>query len=65
LSGASPTRRGPDLLVQAVPGILAKRWDVQFIFAGTGDMRGYLEGAAHGLPVQFPATSLIRSISGS
>jgi glycogen(starch) synthase len=47
-------QKGPDLLVQAVPGILAKRWDVQFIFAGTGDMRGYLEGAAHGLPVQFP-----------
>jgi len=26
---------------------------VQFLFAGTGDMRGYLEGMAHGLPVQF------------
>ncbi|MCK8519669.1 glycosyltransferase family 4 protein [Methanoculleus sp. 7T] len=46
-------QKGPDLLVQAVPGILAKRWDVQFLFAGTGDMRGYLEGTAHGLPVRF------------
>jgi glycogen(starch) synthase len=46
-------QKGPDLLMQAVPQILAKRWDVQFLFAGTGDMRGYLEGMAHGLPVQF------------
>ena len=47
-------QKGPDLLMQAIPSILTKRWDVQFIFAGTGDMRGYLEGMAHGLPVQFP-----------
>ncbi|KDE55321.1 glycosyltransferase family 4 protein [Methanoculleus sp. MH98A] len=46
-------QKGPDLLMQAIPKILAKRWDVQFLFAGTGDMRGYLEGAANGLPVQF------------
>jgi glycogen synthase len=46
-------QKGPDLLLQAVPQILAKRWDVQFLFAGTGDMRGYLESAAGGLPVQF------------
>jgi glycosyltransferase involved in cell wall biosynthesis len=46
-------QKGPDLLVQAIPEILAKRWDVQFLFAGTGDMRGYLEAMAHGLPVQF------------
>ncbi|MDN7013490.1 glycosyltransferase family 4 protein [Methanoculleus sp. FWC-SCC3] len=46
-------QKGPDLLMQAIPEILAKRWDVQFLFAGTGDMRGYLEGMAHGLPVQF------------
>ena len=47
-------QKGPDLLIQALPAILSRRWDVQFILAGTGDMRGYLEGAAHGLPVQFP-----------
>lgn len=46
-------QKGPDLLMQAIPEILAKRWDVQFLFAGTGDMRGYLEGTANGLPVQF------------
>jgi len=46
-------QKGPDLLVRAIPEILAKRWDVQFLFAGTGDMRGYLEGMVHGLPVQF------------
>ncbi|NLA99762.1 MAG: glycosyltransferase family 4 protein, partial [Methanomicrobiales archaeon] len=46
-------QKGPDLLMQAIPEILAKRWDVQFLFAGTGDMRGYLEGMANGLPVQF------------
>jgi glycogen(starch) synthase len=46
-------QKGPDLLLQAAPRILSKRWDVQFLFAGKGDMRGYLEGMAHGLPVQF------------
>ena len=51
--GRLPYQKGPDLLVQAIPRILATRWDVQFLFAGTGDMRGCLEGMAHGLPVQF------------
>jgi len=46
-------QKGPDLLVQAIPTILARRWDVQFLFAGTGDMRESLEKMATGLPVQF------------
>jgi glycogen(starch) synthase len=47
-------QKGPDLLIQAIPGILSRRGDVQFLFAGTGDMRSYLVGMARGLPAQFP-----------
>lgn len=36
-------QKGPDLLVEAIPKILANRWDVKFIFAGQGSMKNYLE----------------------
>jgi glycosyltransferase involved in cell wall biosynthesis len=39
-------QKGPDLLMDAVPKVLANRWDVKFIFAGDGAMRGYLEQRA-------------------
>jgi len=46
-------QKGPDLLLRAIPRVLAKRWDVQFIIAGDGAMRSQLEAASMGLPVQF------------
>lgn len=46
-------QKGPDLLIEAIPHILEKRWDVQFLIAGTGQMREHLEAMAAGLPVQF------------
>jgi glycosyltransferase involved in cell wall biosynthesis len=46
-------QKGPDLLVEAIPQVLRKRWDVQFIIVGNGDMRQWLEEQCRTLPVQF------------
>ncbi len=46
-------QKGPDILVDAIPLILQKRWDVQFIIVGDGDMRQWLEDRCRTLPVQF------------
>lgn len=37
---------GPDLLLDAIPGILEHRADAKVILAGDGEMRNYLEGRA-------------------
>lgn len=34
---------GPDLLIDAIPGILEHRSDAKFLLVGDGEMRGYLE----------------------
>ncbi|HMA92222.1 MAG TPA: glycosyltransferase family 4 protein, partial [Polyangiaceae bacterium] len=34
---------GPDLLIDAIPGILEHRSDSKFVLVGDGEMRGYLE----------------------
>lgn len=46
-------QKGPDLLIEAIPRVLEKRWDVQFLIAGTGDLRAELEEKGRHLPVQF------------
>ncbi|HON82180.1 MAG TPA: glycosyltransferase family 4 protein [Methanoregulaceae archaeon] len=46
-------QKGPDLLVDAIPQVLQRRWDVQFIIAGKGDMKRDLEERCRALPVQF------------
>jgi glycosyltransferase involved in cell wall biosynthesis len=46
-------QKGPDLLVDAIPQVLKRRWDVQFIIAGKGDMRHELEERCRMLPVRF------------
>jgi glycosyltransferase involved in cell wall biosynthesis len=46
-------QKGPDLLVDAIPRILNRRWDVQFIIAGKGEMRHELEDRCRTLPVRF------------
>jgi hypothetical protein len=46
-------QKGPDLLVDAIPQVLKRRWDVQFIIAGKGDMRRELEERCRTLPVRF------------
>jgi len=44
-------QKGPDLLVEAIPGVLNHRWDAKFIIAGDGGMRGSLEHRAWQLGV--------------
>jgi glycogen(starch) synthase len=46
-------QKGPDLLVDAIPLVLQRRWDVQFILAGKGGMLSSLEERSRELPVQF------------
>ena len=41
--GRLSTQKGPDLLLEAVPGILKHRSDAKIVFVGDGDMRPYLE----------------------
>lgn len=51
-------QKGPDLLVEAIPKILANRWDVKFVFAGEGGARDYLQRRVQelgvGEAVRFP-----------
>jgi glycosyltransferase involved in cell wall biosynthesis len=49
--GRMSTQKGPDLLLEAVPGILEHRHDAKIVFVGDGDMRAYLEHRAHELGV--------------
>ncbi|MCG7854292.1 MAG: glycosyltransferase family 4 protein [Methanoregulaceae archaeon] len=46
-------QKGPDLLADAIPLVLRKRWDVQFVIVGEGDMRQWLEERCRPLPVHF------------
>jgi glycosyltransferase involved in cell wall biosynthesis len=50
--GRLSTQKGPDLLLEAVPGILEHRHNAKIVFVGDGDMRGYLEHRAWELGVQ-------------
>ena len=49
--GRMSTQKGPDLLLEAVPGILGHRSDAKIVFVGDGDMRSYLERRAWELGV--------------
>lgn len=44
-------QKGPDLLVQAIPKVLANRWDVKFVLIGEGEMRPVCENLAARLSV--------------
>jgi|GEM_PF-114349 len=44
-------QKGPDILVEAIPQILDKRWDVEFVFIGDGSMKQYCEDKARELGV--------------
>lgn len=49
--GRLSTQKGPDILLDAVPGVLHHRPDAKVVFAGDGDMRPQLEARAHQLGV--------------
>ncbi|MFQ6135648.1 MAG: glycosyltransferase family 4 protein [Candidatus Hydrothermarchaeales archaeon] len=44
-------QKGPDLLIEAIPHVLAHRWDAKFVIAGEGGLRGQLEHRASELGV--------------
>jgi len=54
--GRMEHQKGPDMLLDAVPEVLAKNWGARFIMAGDGSMKYQLSEKAKsmGLPVQFP-----------
>lgn len=49
--GRLSTQKGPDILIDAVPGILANRPDAVVVFVGKGEMREDLERRAHEMNV--------------
>jgi glycosyltransferase involved in cell wall biosynthesis len=49
--GRMSTQKGPDLLLEAVPGILEHRSNAKIVFVGDGDMKPYLEHRARELGV--------------
>ncbi|MEM9656876.1 MAG: glycosyltransferase family 4 protein [Planctomycetota bacterium] len=51
-AGRLSEQKGPDILLEAVPGILEHRPDAKIVFAGDGDLRGPLEHRAWELGVQ-------------
>lgn len=54
--GRLSCQKGPDLLLEAVPGILHRRGDAKIVFVGDGDMKMYLERRAH----EFGAAHAVR-----
>ena len=46
-------QKGPDMLVDAAPGLLQEHPDSQFAFVGDGQMRQGLETRARSLPIRF------------
>ncbi len=49
--GRMTSQKGPDVLVEAIPHILAQYSNAKFVLAGEGDMRGYVEQRARQLGV--------------
>ncbi len=45
-AGRLAWQKGPDMLLEAVPGVLERRPEVKFVFAGDGEMRPQLEARA-------------------
>ena len=50
--GRLTAQKGPDLLLEAVPGIVSYRADAKVVFVGDGDLRGHLEWRANQLGVR-------------
>ena len=42
-AGRMEYQKGPDMLVEAIPEVLRNVWDVKFVLAGDGGMKGHLE----------------------
>ncbi len=62
-AGRMTRQKGPDLLVDALPGLLEHHPKAKFVFAGDGDLRDELERQAEALGVA-PATRFIGHRNG-
>jgi glycosyltransferase involved in cell wall biosynthesis len=62
-AGRMTWQKGPDLLVEALPGLLTRHPDAKFLFAGDGDLRDGLERRATALGVA-PATRFLGHRTG-
>jgi glycosyltransferase involved in cell wall biosynthesis len=58
--GSLSHRKGPDLLLQAAPLVLASKPDVRFLFVGDGDLRTHLERETD----RFKAREAVRFLGG-
>ena len=56
--GRLATQKGPDILLEAVPDIVAAARNVRILFAGDGDMRAALEARARALKLNGAVTFL-------
>jgi glycosyltransferase involved in cell wall biosynthesis len=63
-SGRLCIQKGPDLLLEAIPGLLRHYSNAKFIFVGDGHMRGELERRAHQLRITH-ATRFLGHHNGS
>jgi glycosyltransferase involved in cell wall biosynthesis len=63
-SGRLSLQKGPDLLLEAVPGLLRHHPNAKFVFAGDGHMRGELERRSHQMGVAH-ATRFLGYANGS
>ncbi|BAI62453.1 putative glycosyltransferase [Methanocella paludicola SANAE] len=69
--GRMEYQKGPDMLVDAMPMVVANKWGAQFIMAGEGSMKHQLEEQARrmGLPVRFlgyiPDSEYVRLLHAS
>jgi glycogen(starch) synthase len=69
--GRMEYQKGPDMLVEAIPRVVANSWGAQFIMAGEGSMKHQLEEQTRrmGLPVKFlgyiPDSEYVRLLHAS
>jgi glycogen synthase len=69
--GRMEYQKGPDMLIDAIPSVLAQHWGVQFLMAGEGSMKSELQAKASalGLPVRFlgyiPDSEYVRLLHAS
>jgi glycosyltransferase involved in cell wall biosynthesis len=63
-AGRLSWQKGPDLLVDALPGVLSRHPQAKFVFAGAGHMRGQLEERVAAVGVE-PATRFVGHRDGN
>ena len=62
--GRLSVQKGPDLLIEAIPGLLHERPDAKVVFVGDGHLRGSLENRARQLGVMH-AVRFLGNMDGS